>query len=275
MNKNKKILAVSIIGFFILAICLPRNFFSKEETIFAIKKGEGSKDIAANLAKEEMVWWSQLFRAYVLVRGISDDLQAGIYKISPSMSILTLAEKFSSGDIAKETITIPEGFTSGQIHQKLEEAVASDLNVLLGHEGYLFPDTYIIPYGLELAKVIEIMENNFNKKTAGLKITPETVIMASILEKELQTKEDKETASGLLWKRIRAGMPLQVDAYMWTYENRGLPESPICNPGLDSIKAALYPKESAYWYYLSTPEGETIFSKTLQEHNIAKAKYLK
>jgi len=101
------------------------------------------------------------------------------------------------------------------------------------------------------------------------------MVMASILEKELKIKEDKEIASGLLWKRIRVGMPLQVDAFMWTYQNRGLPEFPIANPGLDSIKAALSPKDSPYWYYLSTPEGKTIFSKTLEEHNIAKAKYLK
>jgi UPF0755 protein len=54
-----------------------------------------------------------------------------------------------------------------------------------------------------------------------------------------------------------------------------LPLGPISNPGLESILAAVYPKDSDYWYYLSTPEGETIFSKTLEEHNIAKAKYLK
>jgi len=54
----------------------------------------------------------------------------------------------------------------------------------------------------------------------------------------------------------------------------GLPIGPICNPGIDSIKAAIYPKNSQYWYYLSTSEGKTIFSKTLEEHNLAKAKYL-
>ncbi|MFH0947745.1 MAG: endolytic transglycosylase MltG, partial [Elusimicrobiota bacterium] len=92
------------------------------------------------------------------------------------------------------------------------------------------------------------------------------------------------------------GMPLQVDATIayitgnWaditaddkkidssynTYMYRGLPAGPIGNPSLDSIKAAIYQKDSQYWYYLSTPDGETIFSRTLDEHNIARAKYLK
>jgi len=273
--KKGNILLISAIGFLILMTCLPKDFSSKEERLFVVEKGEGSKDIALNLEKDGLIWWGQLFRAYVLTMGISNKLQAGTYEISPSMNIPIIAEKFTVGDIAKATITIPEGFTSEQIHQKLAEITASNPVVLSQYEGYLFPDTYEIPYGMGLKQVIAMMEDNFNAKTAGLKITPQVLVMASILEKELKTKEDKEIASGILWKRIRVGMPLQVDADMWTYQNRGLPEMPICNPGLESIEAALSPKDSAYWYYLSAPDGRTIFSKTLEEHNIAKAKYLK
>lgn len=121
--------------------------------------------------------------------------------------------------------------------------------------------------------------------------------MASLVEKEVKTLEDKKLVSGVLWKRLENGMPLQVDATISyitgkknakiliadtqidspynTYKYRGLPLGPISNPGLDSIVAALYPQESSYWYYLSTPEGQTIFSRTLDEHNQARAKYLK
>ena len=67
----------------------------------------------------------------------------------------------------------------------------------------------------------------------------------------------------------------EIDSPYNTYKYLGLPLGPICNPGIESIKAALYPKDNDFWYYLSTPEGATIFSKTLREHNIAKAKYLK
>lgn len=273
--EKRIVFLITIVGLFVLMVCLPKNFSQKETTFFVIETGEGSKDISSNLQKEGIIWWNHLFRAYVLVRGTSNKIQAGTYRISPSMSIFTIAEKFASGDVAKATVTIPEGFTSQQIHQKLEGIVESDPAVLAEWEGFLFPDTYEIPYGMRLEKVIEMMRDNFWKKNEGLATTHQVVVMASILEKELRTQEDKEIASGILWKRIMVGMPLQVDAYMWTYQNTGLPEKPISNPGLDSIKAALNPKESLYWYYLSKPDGTTIFSKTLEEHNIARAKYLK
>jgi len=118
-----------------------------------------------------------------------------------------------------------------------------------------------------------------------------------LLEKEVKDFEEKKIVAGILWKRMENKIGLQVDATITyitgkksvkvskqeteidslynTYKYRGLPLGPISNPGLESIEAAIYPQNSDYWYYLSTPEGETIFSKTLEEHNIAKAKYLK
>ena len=184
-------------------------------------------------------------------------------------------------------------------------------------EGYLFPDTYLIDYTINFAiaknvvsareeKIIEKMLNNFDKKltpelreeiSRQKKTIFEIVTMASMLEKEVKNFEDKKLVSGILWKRLENGIPLQVDATITyitgkkkkeilveeteidspynTYKYPGLPIGPISNPGLDSILAAIYPKESEFWYYLSTPDGKTIFSKTLEEHNIAKAKYLK
>ena len=121
--------------------------------------------------------------------------------------------------------------------------------------------------------------------------------MASIIEKEVRTSEDKKLVSGILWKRWGIGMPLQADATVVyasgkkngyvtfedlkiqspynTYLHIGLPVGPISNPGLESIVAAIYPQSSDFWYYLSKPSGETVFSKTLAEHNNAKIKYLK
>jgi UPF0755 protein len=176
----------------------------------------------------------------------------------------------------------------------------------VGLEGYLFPDTYQIEKGSSVEEVVRIMLSNFDKKlTPELreeiqkqnKTIFEIITMASLLEKEVKTKEEKEIVAGILWKRLKYGIPLQVDATITyitgkktikiskdelqidspynTYKYSGLPFGPICNPGLESISAAIYPKESNYWYYLSTPEGKTIFSRTLTEHNIAKAKHLK
>lgn len=176
----------------------------------------------------------------------------------------------------------------------------------VGLEGYLFPDTYQVNRGVGLEEIIRKMLSNFDQKlTSDLreeiekqgKTIFEIITMASLIEKEVKTKEDRELASGILWKRLKNGLPLQVDATISyitgrqttkiskeetqidstynTYKYSGLPLGPISNPGLESILAAMYPKVSDYWYYLSTPEGTTIFSKTLEEHNIAKVKYLK
>ena len=270
---------VLIVGILFFEVFLPIDQDAGEQVLFAVEKGQGSRDIALNLEEEGLIKWGPLFRLYVLTVGISGKLQAGDYFLSPSMNIPEIAKKLAKGDIAKEKITIIEGWDLKDIGFYLENKGMFQAEELYDEmpelEGYLFPDTYWVRRGVSLQEIVETMQDNFEKKTGGLSITPEIVIMASLLERELQTREDKEIASGILWKRLQVSMPLQVDAEIWTYENRGLPPKPICNPGLQSIEAAVYPKESSYWYYLSTPEGKTIFSKTLEEHNIARAKYLK
>ncbi len=188
--------------------------------------------------------------------------------------------------------------------EEFEFLRAKPANVSL--EGYLFPDTYEIDPKAGIEDIVKKMLQNFEEKiTPDLKEEIEkqgktlhqVLTMASLLEKEFENYEDKQIAAGILWKRLREGWPLQVDATLTyltgkgslqltkkdlqidspynTYKYYGLPPGPICNPGLESIKAAIYYKESPYWFYLTTPEGETIFSKTLREHNIARAKYLK
>jgi len=175
----------------------------------------------------------------------------------------------------------------------------------LNLEGYLFPDTYEIDENTDAAKIVRQMLTNFDNK-----LSPETreeikrqgktisdvIIMASMLEREVKTFRDKKLVAGILWKRLEVGLPLQVDATVLysvgrrsgsisssdleicspynTYKYRGLPIGPISNPGLESILAAVYSQESSYWYYLSTPEGDTLFSQTLAEHNIKKIRFL-
>ena len=286
----KKILiaiVIALVGILLWQIFVPVHFNSQEEIIFSIEKGEGSRDIALNLEKQGLISWSPIFRFYVLTIGVSVNLQAGEYSLSSAMNIPEMVEKFAKGEVITIKVTIPEGFTAEQIKEKLKQfsnIQDSELASLNGREGYLFPDTYHFSYNADLEEILNTIEQNFNRKiTADLKEEIESqgksleqiIIMASLLEKELRNKEEKELASGILWKRLRVGMALQVDVTPWTYENPGLPEAPICNPGLESIVSAVYPEESQFWYYLSTPEGETIFSKTLEEHNIAKYQYLK
>ena len=301
------ILIILILGgiFVWQTIYLPRNPSSKTEVVFKIEKGEGSRGIALNLEKAGLIKWEPPFRVYVLLKGVAERLQAGDYQLSPSMNIPEIVDKLVRGDVIKEKITFPEGFNLKEIKERfesseflqtidLEELKISDFKgefEFLSEapdeaslEGFLFPDTYFFDSDMKEREIAEIFFKNFDKElTQDLrdeikrqeKTIFEIVTMASLIEKEVITYEDKEIVSGILWKRLKNDMFLQVDAEMGTYEYKGLPPGPICNPGLESILAALYPKESSYWYYLSAPDGKTIFSRTLGEHNIAKAKYLR
>jgi len=309
-NKMKKgliLIILFIILFFVIGVFfwqgvyLPKNPVLTEEKLFLVEKGDGLFQIAENLEKEDLIKNRFFFDFYVLIKGGQRKLQAGTYKLSPLMTIPQIVKKITLGETLKIKVTIPEGFTVKQIEKLLGlKLPGRDL------EGFLFPDTYQFPPKVTGEEVVKKMRDNFEKKlTQDLreeiekqrKTVREIVIMASLIEKEVKTKEDKRLVSGILWKRFKNNIPLQVDAtinYITgkktikvsieetkidssynTYKYLGLPLGPICNPGVESIRAAVNPEDNDYWYYLSIPEGETIFSKTLEEHNIAKAKYLK
>lgn len=162
-------------------------------------------------------------------------------------------------------------------------------------EGFLFPDTYRFWRQDTAETIVRKFLENFEARTKGLRVTYEIVTVASILEREV-SPEDMALAAGVLIKRLRSGVALQADATLVyalgrpinrsdpeifdslynTYRYAGLPPTPISNPGLAAIKAAVNPQTSDYWYYLSRPsDGKTIFSRTLEEHNEARAKYLR
>jgi len=303
---------IILLGIFFIwqGIYLPKDLASAENKLFSVERGQSLFQIAENLEKEGLIKNKSLFDFYVITKGISRKLQAGEYYLSSSMNIVGITKKIISGEVAKREVTIPEGFTIKQIEERLNlKLPEADL------EGFLFPDTYQFSYGVSAEEVVRKMLDNFDKKLApyqneisgaGLTLF-ETITMASLLEKEVKTKEEKEIVSGIFWKRIKEGRTLdscatiayilrredwaagawtfeemrkeiargkEIDSPYNTYKYLGLPLGPICNPGLESIMAAICPQNSEYWYYLSTPEGETVFSKTLEEHNTAQAKYL-
>ncbi len=297
------IMVIVLIGGFWVwqGIYYPVNPDSDETVIFLVKKGEGAREISINLKEQGLIRYDFLFRVYVLFKEVGRDLKAGEYELSRAMAIPEIVNKLASGDRIKKMITIIEGWTVKDIANYLE---VEELDPSL--EGYLFPDTYEISPEDGIEEIVEKMLDNFDKKliselreeiSSQGKTVHEIVIMASLLEKEVRTFEDKKIVAGILWKRLKSNMLLQVDATIVyitgkkttkilkeelridspynTYKYKGLPLGPISNPGLESILAAIYPQENQYFYYLSTPEGETIFSRTLKEHNTAKAKYLK
>lgn len=314
---------------------IPRDH-GQEEVLFFIEEGESVREIAGNLKKEELISHEDMFIMYAFLHDIHTSLQAGAYKIPSPVSISELADMFSSGKVAQEALTVPEGWnlrdiafslmTRGVIESEEElfaltgapreeegfSAFREEFSFLqekpqdVSLEGYLFPDTYHLPSKASAEDVVRLMLQNFESKLSPElqeeishqeKDLFEVLTVASLIEKEVREEEDKTIVSGIIWKRIEAGMPLQIDATITyitgkrdtavssqetripslynTYENIGLPKGPIANPGMESILAALHPQESPYWFYLSTPEGDTIFSETFQEHVRAKEKYLR
>ncbi|TSC76170.1 MAG: UPF0755 protein [Parcubacteria group bacterium Gr01-1014_33] len=303
-----------------------------------IMPGLGSRKIGALLKKEGIIRSKWIFVAYVSLDNKASYLQPGTYVFTDTIAIPEIA-RLLAGNAKKEiTITIIEGWNADDIesylasqniiHDESFQAFTQpepshtfaarfeflkDKPKTAGLEGYLFPDTYRVFSGSSAKEIIEKMLGNFDKKlipelrneiSRKGKTIFEIVTMASLIEKEVVSDEDRAVVSGILWKRLQLGIPLQVDATInyirnqelgiRNYENnrkisiadtkidspyntylyRGLPAGPISNPGISAIRAAMYPKESPYLYYLSTPEGKTIFSRTLEDHNIAKAKYL-
>lgn len=302
-----------------------------------VAPGMGSRMIGAFLKQEGIIGSKWAFVTYVSLTGRASDLKPGAYEFPDTAAIPAIARDLVAGESRERIIVIPEGWNNFYIAEYFEsqgiasrdeamrffksppDAIASLLEPLggarrsSGTEGYLFPDTYRIFRDASLADITEKMVRNFDTKmTPELhreiarqkKSIFEIVIMASLIEKEVVSESDRVLVSGVLWKRLRAEIPLQVDATIAyaqmqngkrktqsngkisledtkidspynTYRYRGLPPGPIANPGLSAITAAVHPLPSPYLYYLSAPDGRTIFSRTLEEHNAAKAKYLR
>lgn len=216
---------------------------------------------------------------------------------------------FVPNDVA---VTIPEGTNIADLDALLVSAGAASKSFLLDREylsleGKLFPDTYRFERNSSPSAILMRFRENYEFRTSGIAVTEDAIIIASLLEKEVRTEQDMRLVSGIIQKRRSVGMPLQIDAAVAygacydefvrgrycdvsdvnlvdnirrdsaynTYTRAGLPAGPISNPGLAAIRAALNPQTSEYWFYLSARDGTTIFSKTLEEHNRAKAKYLR
>ncbi|MBI5147611.1 MAG: endolytic transglycosylase MltG [Parcubacteria group bacterium] len=294
---------------------------------FSVETGSGLKEIAASLEEGGIVTSDFLFKWYAVFRGAAHRLKPGDYVFSGRLNIPDVVEMLVAGARRDARVTIPEGATArdidallasfgvtreGQIENFDFKKIKTDYPFLasaLSLEGYLFPDTYRFFLDSSPEAVVGKFLDNF-KKTAipvleagGLdneRTFVENVTIASLIEKEVPEYADRRLVAGILLKRLKAGMPLQVDASVCyaksrsfenchplnredfkidsefnTYRNNGLPPAPVSNPGLEAIKAAVDSQASDYWYYLSDPATKkTIFSKTLEEHNENRAKYL-
>jgi len=281
---------------------------------FRINAGDGVRAIAANLADENLIRSPTAFFVLIKLMGIERNLQAGEFRLNRSMDSRTIARELTHG--SEDTwITTLEGWRNEEIAAALSKNLDIPESEFLKSAklGYMFPDTYLVPQDATAGAIIEIFTAAFDKKVtaemradiraSGMTLN-EVLTLASIIEREGHTDEDRPVIAGVLLNRLKAGWPLQADATLqfalgyqsqektwWkktlydedkkvnspynTYANPGLPPGPISNPGIASIRAAVYPKTTPYWYYLHDPSGGVHYAVTLEEHNANIEKYLR
>ena len=264
------------------------------------------------LARKHIIASPNLFVFLAHLWGGAQGVQAGLYRFNHPAGLVEVAHRLLTGDLGVDPvrITFPEGMTVREMAPLIaarfpsisaaafEKAAAAD-------EGYLFPDTYTFLPDVTIHTLTQTMRNNFNAHIAS--ITPEIehsghtlkqiVIMASLVEKEGRTLQEKRMIAGILWHRLRIGMPLQVDAVFGfifhrptysptladltvrspynTYIHKGLPPGPIDNPGFDSLLAVVTPTKTPYLYYLTGKDGKMHYAKTLAGHNRNHTLYLR
>ncbi len=293
---------------------LPVNKSATESQIFVISPGEDLDSIINKLSKENLIRNRLIFYLIVKQKGIERKIQAGDFRLSKSMTAEEIADELTHGTI-DVWVTVPEGLRK----EEIAEIMATTFDIPetefneLSDEGYLFPDTYLVPKNPTAQQIIDIMSANFESKFSdeirqkarekGM-TEEELLIFASIIEKEA-FKHDKQQVADILYRRLQENYPLQVDATVqyalgyqasekrwWksrttfadleynspynTYKNTGLPPAPISNPGIASIEAAAEADEDTpYLFYLHDQNGKTYYAKTYEEHQRNIEKYLR
>jgi UPF0755 protein len=279
--------------------------------VITIEQGEIFDSIATKFTEAGIVWSPALLRFAIRVVGDDTAIQAGSYVFYEPIGALALAERLVTGDLGADSIsvTLPEGITVRDmatiLNTHLPEFDADAfIREALPLEGYLFPDTYQFTPLISEKEIIARLHATFVEKLLPYEERiaempydlHEIITMASILEKEARTPETKRRVAGVLWNRIEADMPLQVDAvfgYIFnrptfhpsledleidslynTYRYRGLPPGPIGNPGIISIEAALTPTPSRYFFYLTGRDGVMYYAEDFEGHRENRRRYL-
>lgn len=309
-RKRVVVLSVLFLALVIAFLHTPRPEI--RPALATIPEGASLGEAAEVLKEAHLITSTVLLKTFVTVMGGADDVKAGDYLFSKQQGTFRIAWRLVRGeyDITPVRVFIPEGSTVFQMSKILSAHLMnfdteSFIKKATPFEGYLFPDTYLFPPNAKPEQVVKWLSDHFAEKTEPLAeeirnsghTLEEVVTMASIIEEEVRTYEDRQLVSGILWKRISIDMPLQVDApfaYLIgkasaelskddlemdspynTYTNKGLPPGPITNPGLEAIEAALRPVESEYFFYLSDSNGTTHFARDFDEHKANKALYLR
>lgn len=296
------------------------------EQLFTIKRGTSMHAVAADLQTAGLVRSS--YAAYFYFRLLRLPLKAGTYKLSSAMSLQSIAAYLAEGKQELIKVTLPEGLTLSKTAAILAERQVVDQTAFLeaaqnpellkkygipsdSAEGFLFPDTYFFSYNETPERIVTALLDNFFTKAVAIPHFPtdpaaryNTVILASIIEREYRVPEEAVKIAGVFSNRLAIGMGLQscatveyiltevqhkphpdrllnkdleIDHPYNTYKWRGLPPGPISNPGMTALYAACNPEKSSYLYFRleDSGAGTHIFTHSLAEHTRAGALIVK
>lgn len=289
----------------------PPTHFSGR-TSLTVESGEGVKNITASLQKASVVRSGTFL--YLILNTFYDpkSIKASTYVFESPLSTFSVAQKLVTGDFDNDLLkfTHIEGERATDISTHAKEVLINFddkrfLELAIPLEGKLYPDTYLIPKTFTADQLVQLMIKTFNEKTLSIQPKLESyslkfgdiLTLASILEREANSPESMKMVSDILQRRMEEGMALQTDASIEyvlhkplkeltpedlkvdspynTYTNRGLPPTPIGNPGLDAITAVLEPTPNNYVYYITDDNGVFHYARTFDEHKANVAKYLR
>ncbi|MEH6496544.1 MAG: endolytic transglycosylase MltG [Pseudomonas marincola] len=276
----------------------------QEEVTLILEKGSGLRSISRKLMNAGVIHNDFAFMFGVRIRSQEKNLKAGEFEIVPGLSGEQVLALLVSGKTAVYYLTIPEGLQSREIADLISQnpVLSGDLTIPLV-EGSLLPETYQLRRGDSKNSVAERMislqksaiDDLWKNRKPDPLITSKTdlLILASIVEKETGLATERAHVAGVFLNRLKRKMRLQSDPTVAygvtngvtdlgrpiskkdlaaknkynTYTLKGLPAGPICNPGLDSLKAVLSPMKTKDLYFVADGTGGHVFAPTLKEHN--------
>lgn len=291
-------------GFAIWMQSLLRPGPLESETTVILPRGAGTHQIADVLTAAHVINRPLEFRLASRARFADRYFKAGEYTFPAHVSMQAVIQKLSGGDVVQRFVTIPEGLTYAEIRQRLLDTEGLYGPPLFFQEGALLPETYDFKYGDKRADLMKRMDKAMTDKVAAIWATrdpdlplntpTELLILASIIEKETALPAERPLVASVFVNRLRQGIRLQSDptviygasnyhgdltkAHLQedqpynTYLHKGLPPTPICNPGADALEAAAHPAHTNFLYFVANGSGGHLFTDDykVQMENVQK-----
>jgi len=278
-----------------------------------IPKGASSMQIAQLLKQHDVIASKLAFRLQLRLDGNGSRLRSGLYRFEQATTMTQVIARLARGDVMRFRVTVPEGLRTDEVLRLLAEKTGTDDKVWqaaikklfpVDAEGRLLPETYQYTQPVRIKQMLKSMVQAQQKILAELSAYPAVQnklrIMASIIEKETSIAKERSLVAAVIRNRLQKGMALQMDPTViygiwrtkgqfsgnlhkkdlstdtpWsTYTRKGLPPTPICNPGEASLRAAAAPADVPFLYFVADGSGGHQFAATLADHQANVARWV-